>query len=107
MREILDVLFLLLPQADPRIERHVGDGAVAGDKLPAGQLLRITSYNVCYTKLLRVLAGSHWGQADGQVMFVLIISLGAAEASIGLALLLQLYRRFNTLNVDLVSEMRG
>jgi len=54
-----------------------------------------------------VLAGSHWGQADGQVMFVLIISLGAAEASIGLALLLQLYRRFNTLNVDLVSEMRG
>lgn len=54
-----------------------------------------------------VLAGSHWGQADGQVMFVLIISLGAAEASIGLALLLQLYRRFNTLNVDFVSEMRG
>jgi len=54
-----------------------------------------------------VLAGSHWGQADGQVMFVLIISLAAAEASIGLALLLQLYRRFNTLNVDLVSEMRG
>jgi len=54
-----------------------------------------------------VLAGSYWHQADGQVMFVLIISLAAAEASIGLALLMRLYRRFNTLSVDTVSEMRG
>lgn len=54
-----------------------------------------------------VVAGSYWGQADGQVMYVLAISLAAAEASIGLALLLQLYRRSHTLNIDTVSEMRG
>jgi NADH-quinone oxidoreductase subunit K len=39
-------------------------------------------------------------------MYILAISLAAAEASIGLALLLQLYRR-HTLNIDTVSEMRG
>ncbi|STF40469.1 NADH dehydrogenase I subunit K [Escherichia coli] len=32
------------------------------------------------------------GQTDGQVMYILAISLAAAEASIGLALLLQLHR---------------
>ncbi len=30
-----------------------------------------------------VVAGSYWGQTDGQVMYILAISLAAAEASIG------------------------
>lgn len=54
-----------------------------------------------------VVAGARWGQADGQVMFILVITLAAAEASIGLAILLQLYRRFGTLDIDAASEMRG
>ena len=54
-----------------------------------------------------IVAGSRWQQADGQVMFILVITLAAAEASIGLAILLQLYRRFHTLDVDAASEMRG
>ncbi|OCX20086.1 NADH-quinone oxidoreductase subunit K [Stutzerimonas xanthomarina] len=54
-----------------------------------------------------VVAGSRWAQPDGQVMFILVITLAAAEAAIGLAILLQLYRRFNTLDVDAASEMRG
>jgi len=54
-----------------------------------------------------VVAGSRWGQPDGQIMFILVITLAAAEAAIGLAILLQLYRRFNTLDVDAASEMRG
>jgi NADH-quinone oxidoreductase subunit K len=54
-----------------------------------------------------VVAGSRWEQPDGQVMFILIITLAAAEATLGLAILLQLYRRFNTLDVDAASEMRG
>lgn len=54
-----------------------------------------------------IVAGSYWGQADGQVMYILVISLAAAEASIGLALLLQLYHRRNSMNIDTVSEMRG
>jgi len=54
-----------------------------------------------------VLAGSRWLQPDGQIMFILILTLAAAEASIGLAIMLQLYKRFHTLDIDTASEMRG
>jgi NADH-quinone oxidoreductase subunit K len=54
-----------------------------------------------------VVAGSRWGQADGQIMFILILTLSAAEVSVGLALILQLYRRLQTLDADSVSSMRG
>ena len=54
-----------------------------------------------------VVAGSRWAQADGQIMFILVITLAAAEAAIGLAILLQLYRRFNTLDVYAASGMHG
>lgn len=52
-----------------------------------------------------VVAGSRWGQADGQIMFILILAVAAAEAAIGLAIVFQLYRRFHTLDVDAASEM--
>lgn len=54
-----------------------------------------------------VLVGSAWGQADGQVMFIFILTLAAAEACIGLAIVLQFYHRFHHLDVDAASEMRG
>ena len=54
-----------------------------------------------------VASGNRWGQADGQIMFILILTLAAAEASVGLALVLQLYRRFQTLDTDAASEMKG
>jgi NADH-quinone oxidoreductase subunit K len=54
-----------------------------------------------------IAAGAHWGQADGQVMFIFILSLAAAEISVGLALLLLLHRRFPTLDADAASTMRG
>ena len=54
-----------------------------------------------------IAAGAHWGQADGQIMFILILTLAAAEVSIGLALILQLYHRFQTLDADAANEMRG
>lgn len=57
----------------------------------------------------KVIEGKHLlvHAADGQVMYIMIIALAAAEAAIGLALLLQLYRRFHTLDIDAASEMRG
>ncbi len=54
-----------------------------------------------------VMAGSRWQQADGQIMFIFILTLAAAEASVGLALLLQIYRRFHNLDVDDASKMHG
>lgn len=54
-----------------------------------------------------VAAGSRWGQPDGQIMFLMVLTLAAAETSVGLAILLQLHRRFRTLDTDAASEMRG
>lgn len=54
-----------------------------------------------------VLAGSAWAQPDGQIMFILILTLAAAEACIGLAIVLRFYQRFHHLDVDAASEMRG
>jgi NADH-quinone oxidoreductase subunit K len=54
-----------------------------------------------------VTAGSRWGQADGQVMFVFILAMAASEVSIGLALVLDLYRQKQSLDADQASEMRG
>ena len=57
--------------------------------------------------LLFVVAGSRWGQPDGQVMFIFILTVAAAEVSIGLALILRLYQQFGTLDVDTASELQG
>lgn len=54
-----------------------------------------------------VVAGARWGQADGQIVFLFILAMAAAEVSVGLALVLQIYRRYKTLDSDAVSEMRG
>jgi NADH-quinone oxidoreductase subunit K len=54
-----------------------------------------------------VVAGSHWGQADGQVMFLFILSMAAAEVSVGLALLFLFYHHKKVLDVDTASEMKG
>ena len=54
-----------------------------------------------------VAAGSRWMQPDGQIMFILILSLAAAEACVGLALVLQVYRRYQNLDTDALSGMKG
>lgn len=54
-----------------------------------------------------VVAGARWAQADGQVMFIFILAAAAAEVCVGLALLLQIYHRYKTLDADAPSQMRG
>ena len=54
-----------------------------------------------------VAAGSRWGQPDGQVVFLFILAMAAAEVSVGLALILQLHRHFKTLDSNAASTMRG
>jgi NADH-quinone oxidoreductase subunit K len=53
-----------------------------------------------------IVAGSRWGQPDGQIMFIFILTMAAAEVSVGLALVLQLYHRFKTLDADAASRLR-
>lgn len=53
-----------------------------------------------------VAAGARWGQADGQVMFIFILTMAAAEVSVGLALVLQLHNQFKTLDTDVAVQLR-
>ena len=54
-----------------------------------------------------IVAGAHWKQADGQVMFIFILTTAAAEVAIGLALIIQMYRHFKTLDSDAANKLRG
>jgi len=54
-----------------------------------------------------IVAGTAWAEPDGQVMYLMVITLAAAEAAVALALVLQIYRRFRSLDVDALSQLRG
>lgn len=54
-----------------------------------------------------IVAGAQWDSGHGSAMYVLVIALAAAEAAIGLGLLLQFYKRFRTIDIDAASEMHG
>ena len=56
--------------------------------------------------LVFVIAGNHWKQPDGQVMFIFILAVTAVEVAIALALLLQVYHHFKTLDADSVNKLR-
>lgn len=59
------------------------------------------------TALAFVVGGARWGTPDGQVMFILVLALQAAEACVALALVIQLTRRFRTLDVDAAATLKG
>jgi NADH-quinone oxidoreductase subunit K len=59
------------------------------------------------TGLAFVTAGAHWAAPDGQVMYMLVLSLAASEVAVGLGLVLQLQRHFRHVDVDAASELRG
>lgn len=54
-----------------------------------------------------VVAGSRWERVDGQIMFLFILAMAATEVAVGLALILQMFHRFKTLDVDIASGMRS
>lgn len=54
-----------------------------------------------------VISASAWQQPDGQVMYLFILAMAAAEISVGLALVLRLHQHLKTLDVDAANEMRG
>lgn len=64
--------------------------------------LILNSANINFIAFARY-GGMH---LDGQVIAVFVIILAAAEAAIALAIVLNVYQRFNTVNVDEVSKLK-
>jgi len=57
---------------------------------------------------LNFVAFSHYlGDIDGQVFVFFILTVAAAEAAIGLAILVVLFRERRTINVEELDTMRG
>lgn len=44
---------------------------------------------------------------EGQVFVLIVITVAAAEAAVGLALVLNIYRSFGTVEVDRVNNLKG
>ncbi len=54
-----------------------------------------------------VAAGARWGHPDGQVMFLFVLAMAAAEVAVGLALVLRFSRRVPSLDSDRASALKG
>jgi NADH-quinone oxidoreductase subunit K len=54
-----------------------------------------------------VAAASKWRQPDGQVVVIFILVTAAAEAAVGLSLVLRIHHEWKTVDVDEVSSMKG
>jgi NADH-quinone oxidoreductase subunit K len=59
------------------------------------------------TGLAFVAAGARWAEPDGQMMFVLVLTLAAAEVTVALALMLQAVRHYGSLDLDTLRRMRN
>lgn len=54
-----------------------------------------------------IVGSARWGHAEGQIMFLMILTLAAAEVAVGLGLIIQMFRRFKTVDINVLSEMKG
>jgi NADH-quinone oxidoreductase subunit K len=53
-----------------------------------------------------IVAGAHWIQPDGQIMFLFILVMAAAEVSLGLALILQMHRKYKTVDAEVLNLLK-
>jgi NADH-quinone oxidoreductase subunit K len=51
--------------------------------------------------------GHFLGSADGQIIVFFVITVAAAEAAVGLAIVIALFRHTESLNPDAFRELRG
>jgi NADH:ubiquinone oxidoreductase subunit K len=48
-----------------------------------------------------------WGRADGQIFALIVMVVAACEVTVGLGLIVAIYRRQMAINVDELNELRG
>jgi len=57
---------------------------------------------------LSFVAFSHYlGQMDGQVMVFFVMTIAAAEVSVGLAILVSIFKRFKEINIRFFEHLKG
>jgi NADH-quinone oxidoreductase subunit K len=69
-----------------------------------GVELMLNAANLNFVAFWRYGGGA---RMEGQVFAIVVITVAAAEAAIALAIVLNVYRRFRTVNVDQINLMKG
>jgi NADH-quinone oxidoreductase subunit K len=69
-----------------------------------GVELMLNAVNINFVAFWRYLDPA---RLEGQVFVLVIITVAAAEAAVGLALVLNIYRAFGTVEVDRVNTLKG
>ncbi|WP_076414772.1 NADH-quinone oxidoreductase subunit NuoK [Shewanella sp. UCD-KL12] len=57
--------------------------------------------------LIFIAAASLHNNVDGQLMYLLILTLAASEVAVGLALVIHIFRHQKDLDVDKLTKLRG
>ena len=65
--------------------------------------LMLNAVNVNLVAFVRYVVG---GDPVGQVLVVFVITIAAAEVGLALAIILRLYRNWNTVNLDRISTLQ-
>ena len=68
-----------------------------------GVELVLNAANINYVTFARYSSANY----DGQVFAIFVIMLAAAEAAIGLAIVLGIYQTFQTIDVEAIETLRG
>jgi NADH-quinone oxidoreductase subunit K len=64
--------------------------------------LMLNAVNLSFVAFARM-----WNAAEGQVFVMFILSVAAAEAAVGLAIVIALFRQHDSVDVDEVNLMKG
>jgi NADH-quinone oxidoreductase subunit K len=64
--------------------------------------LMLNAVNLSFVAFARM-----WNAAEGQIFVMFILSVAAAEAAVGLAIVIALFRQHDSVDVDEVNLMKG
>ena len=64
--------------------------------------LMLNGVNLSFVAISR-----YFGHIDGQIFVFFVMAVAAAEAGVGLAIIINIYRNLNTVNVDKIDNMKG
>ncbi len=62
----------------------------------------LNSVNIAFTAI-----GNYYGDLSGQMFAFFVIAVAASEVAVGLGLLILLYKKYGSLDLDVISSMKG
>jgi NADH-quinone oxidoreductase subunit K len=99
----------------PSLEHYLALSAILFSIGTAGVFLRRNLITILLSveimlnavNLTFVAAGRHFGTVDGQIITFFVITVAAAEAAVGLAIVIALFRHRETLSPDAFTSLKG